>query len=137
MGDEGAPALDRLLRRHRAAPRIDLDTRRYFEIGDREDLSYEEKLAGYRRLADEHFEVERYRDFCDSRLPHAEELVLEWVDSPDFDALLVDTVRAPTQRTSRSASWPTSEGWSASGCPNRSRELVVELDDLARCCPRP
>jgi hypothetical protein len=74
--------------------RIDLETRRYFEIGDREDLSYEEKLAGYRRLADEYFEVERYRDFCDSRLPHVDELVLEWVDSPDFDALLVDTVRS-------------------------------------------
>jgi hypothetical protein len=75
-------------------PRIDLETRRYFEIGDRDDLSYEEKLAGYRRLADEYFEVERYRDFCDSRLPHVDELVLEWVDSPDFDALLVDTVRS-------------------------------------------
>src|SRR6478609_4295995 len=27
-------------------PRLDLDTRRYFEIGDREDLGYAEKLAG-------------------------------------------------------------------------------------------
>src|SRR5919109_4269789 len=75
-------------------PRVDLDTRRYFEIGDREDLSYEEKLAGYRRLADDYFEVERYRDFCASRLPHVEEMVLDWIDSPEFDALLVNTVRA-------------------------------------------
>jgi hypothetical protein len=73
-------------------PRLDLDTRHYFEIGDREDLSYEEKLAGYRKLADDYFEVERYRDFCDSRLSHVDELVLDWVDSPDFDRLLVDTV---------------------------------------------
>jgi hypothetical protein len=73
-------------------PRLDLDTRHYFEIGDREDLSYEEKLAAYRRLADDYFEVERYRDFCDSRLPHVDELVFDWVDSPDFDRLLVDTV---------------------------------------------
>ena len=28
---------------------VDFDTRRYFEIGDREDLSYEQKLAEYRR----------------------------------------------------------------------------------------
>jgi len=75
-------------------PQLDLDTRRYFEIGDREDLSYEEKLAGYRKLADEYFEVERYLDFCDSRLAHVDELVFDWVDSPDFDGLLVDTVRS-------------------------------------------
>jgi hypothetical protein len=75
-------------------PRLDLDTRRYFEIGDREDLSYEEKLAGYRRLADEYFEVERYRDFCDSRLAHVDELVYDWVASADFDRLLIDTVRS-------------------------------------------
>jgi hypothetical protein len=73
--------------------RLDLDTHNYFAIGDREDLSYEEKLAGYRKLADEYFEVERYHDFCDSRLPHVDELVYDWVDSPDFDALLVETVR--------------------------------------------
>jgi hypothetical protein len=75
-------------------PRLDLDTRHYFEIGDREDLSYEEKLAAYRQLADEYFEVERYRDFCDSRLAHVDELVFDWVDSADFDRLLVATVRA-------------------------------------------
>jgi hypothetical protein len=75
-------------------PRLDLDTRSYFEIGDRTDLSYEEKLAAYRRLADEHFESDRYHDFCASRLGHVDELVLEWVESSDFDRLLVDTVRA-------------------------------------------
>jgi hypothetical protein len=75
-------------------PRLDLDTRRYFEIGDRDDLTYAEKLAAYRRLSDEHFETERYRDFCASRLPHVDELVLQWVDSAEFDALLVDTVRS-------------------------------------------
>src|ERR671924_124709 len=40
--------------------RIDQDTRRYFEIGDRDELGYEEKLAGYRELVDDFFEVERY-----------------------------------------------------------------------------
>jgi hypothetical protein len=75
-------------------PRQDLDTRSYFEIGDREDLTYADKLAAYRRLADEYFEVERYQDFCDSRLPHVPELVLDWIDSPEFDALLVATVRS-------------------------------------------
>jgi hypothetical protein len=74
--------------------RYDLDTRRYFDIGDREDLSYTEKLAAYRGLADDYFEVDRYADFCDSRLGHLDEVVCEWVEGPDFDRLLVDTVKA-------------------------------------------
>ncbi|MDQ6841594.1 MAG: hypothetical protein M3025_04120 [Actinomycetota bacterium] len=78
----------------RRRPRLDLDTRHYFEIADREDLEYEEKLGAYRRLADEYFDADRYHDFCASRLPHVDELVLDWVDSEDFDRLLVSTVRS-------------------------------------------
>jgi hypothetical protein len=74
--------------------RIDLDTARYFAIADRDDLPYEEKLAQYRRLADEYFDAERYADFCSSRLRHVDEMVYDWVRSPEFDGLLVDTVRA-------------------------------------------
>ncbi len=74
-------------------PRFDLDTRRYFDIADRSELSYAEKLRAYRRLADDYFEVEHYDDFCASRLAHLDEVVLEWVEGPDFDALLVETVR--------------------------------------------
>jgi len=72
---------------------VDLNTRRYFEIADRTDLTYQEKLARYRELADEHFESERYADFCASRLPHVDEMVYDWVRSPEFDTLLVETVR--------------------------------------------
>jgi hypothetical protein len=74
------------------APRIDLDTRAYFEIGDREDLSYREKLEEYRRLADDYFERDKYLEFCDKHLPHLDELVLDWVASAEFDRLLVETV---------------------------------------------
>ena len=97
-------------------PRLDLDTRRYFEIADREDLAYEEKLAAYRRLADEYFEVERYQDFCASRLAHVDEMVLDWVDSPDFDACSSTPCARRTRRTSTSGSSRTSAGCSASGC---------------------
>ena len=41
--------------------RVDLDTREYFAVGDRNDLSYDEKLREYRRLADEYFETDRTR----------------------------------------------------------------------------
>jgi hypothetical protein len=75
-------------------PRLDLSMANYFAIADRDDLSYHEKLTEYRKLADEYFETDRYLDFCESRLGHVGEVVLEWVESPDFDALLVDTVRS-------------------------------------------
>jgi hypothetical protein len=75
-------------------PRLDLDTRRYFEIGDRDDLGYREKLAAYRRLADEYLDAERYHDFCAGHLPGIDDLVLDWVASAELDRLLVDTVRA-------------------------------------------
>ena len=45
---------------------INQNSRDYFEWGDREDLSYEEKLAKYRELADDYFQVDAYREFCDS-----------------------------------------------------------------------
>jgi hypothetical protein len=74
-------------------PRLDTETSRYFAIADRDDLSYDEKLAEYRTLADEYFETERYREFCATSLPHVDEMVYDWVRSPEFDDLLVSTVR--------------------------------------------
>ena len=75
-------------------PGIDLATRAYFDVGDRDDLSYEQKLAQYRGLADRYFDVERYQEFCDTYLSTVDEQVHDWIVSPDFDQLLVDTVRA-------------------------------------------
>jgi hypothetical protein len=72
---------------------VDLNTEHYYAIADRADLSYDEKLAGYRRLADEQLDVDRYRDFCERHLAHIDELSVAWVESPDFDRIIVDTVR--------------------------------------------
>lgn len=74
-------------------PSLDLDTARYFAVADDPDLDYQGRLAAYRRLADDYLAVEEYREFCDTALPHVPALVAEWVASPDFDDLLVDTVR--------------------------------------------
>jgi hypothetical protein len=76
------------------APDLHVDTGPWFAIADRTDLSYGEKLAEYRKLADAHFETERYHDFVAARLSHLDDAVLEWVGSADFDAMLVDTVRS-------------------------------------------
>jgi D-ala D-ala ligase C-terminus len=75
-------------------PRLDTDTRRYFAIADRDDLTYADKLAEYARLADEYFDAERYRDFCATSLASLDDVVRDWVASADFDTLLVDTVRS-------------------------------------------
>jgi hypothetical protein len=72
---------------------VDLDTEEYFAIADRADLSYAEKLAGYRQIADRQLEVDRYREFCERHLAHLDELSVAWVESPEFDRIIVDTVR--------------------------------------------
>ena len=74
--------------------RIDLDTQAYFDVGDRADLDYGEKLTEYRRLADAYFSVDSYREFCAARLPDIGQRLLDWVRGPAFDQLLIDTVRS-------------------------------------------
>jgi hypothetical protein len=74
--------------------RINQSTRDYFEIGDRDDLSYAEKLAGYRKLADAYFQIDDYEAFCAEKLPHLDEVLVEWIEGPAFDRLLVDTVQS-------------------------------------------
>jgi hypothetical protein len=73
---------------------MELDVDAYFSIGDREDLSYEDKIAEYRNLSERYFAVGDYEEFCDTHLAHIDEITVEFVRSSEFDALLVDTVVA-------------------------------------------
>ncbi|MGI8682907.1 MAG: ATP-grasp domain-containing protein [Mycobacteriales bacterium] len=72
--------------------RVDSETRRYFDIGDRADLSYADKLAAYRRLADDYFETARYEEFCAEHLADVDEAMVDYVTSAEFDRLLVEVV---------------------------------------------
>ena len=74
--------------------RVDLDTRTYFDIGDRVDLTYEEKLDRYRHLVDAHFQVGAYEELCAGPLAAVHEQTVEYVESPAFDEVLVDTVKS-------------------------------------------
>jgi hypothetical protein len=74
--------------------KIDMETTRYFELADRDDLGYEEKLERYRTIADEHFQAEEYAEFCATQLAQLDELVVEYFESPDWDRLLVEIVRS-------------------------------------------
>ena len=73
---------------------IEMTMKRYLEIGDRQDLSYEEKLAAYGRLADEHFQTDRYHEFLDKHVPEVDEVMLAYIASDEFDELLVQTVKS-------------------------------------------
>ena len=72
--------------------RLDQDTRRWFDVGDDEALPYEQKLDAYRKMADDYFEVEAYRDFCDTHLADLDEVMVDYIESEDFGRLLVKVV---------------------------------------------
>jgi len=72
---------------------VDLHTDRYFEIADDASLTYGAKITAYLALANEHFESDRYWQWCDENLSRLPEQVHDWVTSPDFDRLLTETVR--------------------------------------------
>jgi hypothetical protein len=73
---------------------INQSTRDYFDVGDRVDLAYEEKLKRYRELADDHLQAAAFAEFRDAALTHLEEAMIEYIESTEFDELLVRIIRA-------------------------------------------
>ena len=73
-------------------PRMFVDSDPWFAVADDPALAYDDKLTAYRKLADEYFETERYREFSETRLAGLDVAVLEYVEGADFDRLLVETV---------------------------------------------
>jgi len=78
---------------------IDQDTRTYFDIADRLDMTYGERIEEYGRLADEYFEIDAYQEFCDEHLGEIDEVMVDFVDGAEFDRLLIETVRATFPRS--------------------------------------
>jgi hypothetical protein len=72
---------------------VNQNSRDYFVWGDREDLSYEQKLVKYRELADGYFQVAEYEDFCAAHLGALDEIAHDYFTSGEFDDVLVRTVR--------------------------------------------
>jgi hypothetical protein len=73
--------------------RLDQEIGRWYAVADDPSRSWEEKLADYRALVDDYYEADRYREFCDQHLAYAEDCMDEYVQSPEFDQLLVTTVQ--------------------------------------------
>jgi hypothetical protein len=74
--------------------KLHLDTEPWFAVADDPALDYGAKLEAYQRLADQHFDKERYLEFCAEAMPDLDDLVLEWVSSADFDRMLHQTIAA-------------------------------------------
>jgi hypothetical protein len=75
------------------AMRLDQEIGRWYAVADDAELSWQDKLAKYRQLADDYYELDRYREFCDKHLANTEECMADYVESDQFDRLLVATVR--------------------------------------------
>jgi hypothetical protein len=74
------------------AMRVNQNTRDYFEIAD-SDLDYADKLERYRALSDAYFQTEAFEEFGAEALPHLEESMVEYAESPEFDDLIVQVIR--------------------------------------------
>ena len=90
---------------------INQSTSDFFAVGDRDDLGYDEKLERYRELADAYFEADRFEEFCAEALPQLDELVVDYVESPEFDRFRVGIVTVEEQ-------------------PERHEELIERNRDL-------
>jgi hypothetical protein len=73
--------------------RINQNTRDYFEIADDPVLSYAEKLDRYMRLADAYFQREAFEEFRAAALAELPDVVLDYVESPEFDGLVERAIR--------------------------------------------
>jgi hypothetical protein len=71
---------------------ITMDIEKYFKIAD-SDRSYEERLAEYEKLADKHFETERFAEFRATALKDLDEIMWQLVQTPEFDNIIVQTVQ--------------------------------------------
>jgi hypothetical protein len=73
--------------------RINQNTGDYFEIADRDDLGYDEKLERYAQLADAYFQRDEFEEFRETALPELPRVVLEYVESADFEELAERAIR--------------------------------------------
>jgi hypothetical protein len=75
------------------AMRLDQEIGRWYAVADDPGRSWEEKLAAYRRLVEGYYEADRFAEFCDRHLAHADECMLEYVESAEFNDLLVAIIQ--------------------------------------------
>ena len=83
-----------------------VDTDPWFAVADNADLDYDAKILAYQGLADQHFDKDRYLEFCATTLPNIDEMVYDYIVSPEFRSMLTSTI----QQTYPSHEWERFEG---------------------------
>jgi hypothetical protein len=101
--------------------RLDQEIGRWYEVADDPGRSWEEKLAAYRGLVDDYYEVDRFREFCAQHLANADECMATYIDSPQFDVHLVETIRRAFPPHEHERLSPTTGGCSAPGSTTGGR----------------
>ena len=128
VGDPGARPLVGFCSATGRQMRINQTTRDYFEIGDREDLSYEEKLAEYRKLADAYFQIDEYervlRDEAAASRRGARRVGRGAGLRPRCSSRRSSP---PSRRTSRSTSSPTTAACSRRGHATNGSDVSSRL----------
>ena len=71
----------------------DLNWREYLRIAD-QDIPFEEKFAGYVKLARERFEVDAFEEFCATHLAHLDEVAHEFFGTDTVQAAVREKVEA-------------------------------------------
>ena len=100
------------------APRTQVDTGPWFAVADDDVLDYQGKLAAYQALADDYFETERYRAFCESAAAARRRDGARVDRRPRLrERCCTRRSSRPTRRTSGSGSRRTSAACSGCGCP--------------------
>jgi hypothetical protein len=73
---------------------ITMNIEDYFAIADDPDRSYGEKLVAYATLADQHLQADEFAEFKHAHLSNLDEVMWHYIQSDEFDTMLVETVKA-------------------------------------------
>lgn len=77
----------------RRRPVTNLKWDEYFAIAD-QDISLDEKLAAYVKLARAHFDVDAFEDFCDKHLGHLDDIAYDYFASDDVRVAVREKVES-------------------------------------------
>ncbi|HWE25312.1 MAG TPA: hypothetical protein VG496_15350 [Myxococcales bacterium] len=86
-----------------------------------QDLSYQEKLDRYAKIAEERFETARFEEFCKQHLGHLDQVAFEFFGSPEAKEAVRVKVAAlfPEHELERFTElfWNRIQEWRRQGCP--------------------
>jgi hypothetical protein len=86
-----------------------------------QDLSYEEKLDRYGKIAEERFETARFEEFCKKHLGHLDQVAFDFFGSPEAKEAVRVKVAAlfPEHELERFTElfWNRIQEWRRQGCP--------------------